>query len=106
MAVLLSALSALTAANDTVVQTANGSGGRTLRPFVVRDDWELQWDARGGLFQAFLHVGTSGKVLGIIANQPKDGAGASYQRNGGRYYLEINAIGDWTVRIVQIEQAK
>jgi hypothetical protein len=93
-----------TVAADTVVHTLNGSGGRTTRPFVVGDEWELQWEARGGLFQAFLYDGGNGELVGIIANQPKDGPGATYQRKGGRYYLQINALGDWNLRVVQIDK--
>ncbi len=103
---LLLALAALpfTAAGESPVVTAEGSGGRTLRPFTVADQWELQWNARGGMFQAYLFDDANGEMVGIIANQLKDGPGASYQRKGGRYYLQINALGDWTVTVVQLQK--
>lgn len=87
-------------AQDSVVQTFSGSGGRNTRPFEVKDGWEIQWDAKGGLFQLFLYT-ASGDVEGVPANQQGPGVGASYQAKGGQYYLQVNAIGSWTTKIVQ-----
>jgi hypothetical protein len=87
---------------DTVIQTFSGSGGRNTRPFTVKDNWEIQWDTRGDLFQLFLYR-VNGESEGIPANQQGTGKGASYEPKGGQYYLKVNATtGNWTIKIVQI----
>jgi hypothetical protein len=86
--------------NDTVVQTFSGSGGRNTRPFTVKDGWEIQWDASGDIFQLYLYW-ADGELAGVAANQQRSGRGASYQPKGGQYYLQVNSIGDWTIKIVQ-----
>ena len=91
-----------TFAQDTLVQTFSGSGGKNTRPFSVSDGWEIQWDARGGIFQLYLYRG-DGEIEGVPANQQGAGKGASYQAKGGQYYLQVNAIGNWTIKIVQTE---
>ena len=88
-------------AADSVVQAVEGNGARTTRPFVVADDWEVQWIAKGDPFQVYLHDG-EGTLIGLTASQPGAGSGSSYVRKGGRYYLQVNALGTWTLRIVQI----
>ncbi len=89
-------------AEDTVIQTFTGSGGKNTRPFVVKDGWEIQWDARGDIFQLFLYR-ADGEMEGVPANQQGSGKGASYQAKGGQYYLQVNAIGNWTINIVQVK---
>jgi hypothetical protein len=91
------------AAADSVVQSFTGTGGRTTRPFVVADEWELQWEAKGGLFQVYL-LDSNGAVVDLAVNQPSDGSGSSYVRKGGRYHLQINALGAWTLRVVEIDR--
>ena len=87
-------------AQDTVVQTFSGAGGKNTRPFTVQDGWEIQWDARGNIFQLFLYR-ADGEMGGVPANQQGAGKGASYQAKGGQYYLQVNAIGKWKINIVQ-----
>lgn len=87
-------------AQDTVVQTFSGTGGKNTRPFTVKDGWEIQWDAKGDIFQLFLYR-ADGEMDGVSANQQGSGKGASYQAKGGQFYLQVNALGDWTIKIVQ-----
>ncbi len=87
---------------DTVLQVFSGSGGRNTRPFTVKDGWEIQWDASGDVFQLFLNR-ADGETLGVAANQQGSGRGASYQAKGGQYYLQVNSVGNWTIKIVQIK---
>ena len=89
-------------AADTVVHTLSGNGARTTRPFEVRDQWEVQWDAQGQLFQVYV-LDDAGQIVEMGANQGAPGAGASYVRQGGRYHLQINALGAWTLTVVQID---
>jgi len=88
-------------AQDTLVKEFSGSGGKNTRPFSVKDSWEIQWDAKGDIFQLFLYTAT-GDMVGVPANQQGSGKGSSYQAKGGQYYLQVNAIGNWTIKIVQV----
>jgi hypothetical protein len=69
----------------------------------VKDGWEIQWDAKGSLFQVFLYT-ANGDMSGILANQSGSSKGSSYQAKGGQYYIKVNAIGNWTFKIVQIDK--
>jgi len=93
-----------------VVQTFTGSGGQTTRPFTVSDRWEIEWDARGDIFQLYLYDADGGMETpmgevprGVPANQMGPGTGSSYQSRGGSYYLQVNAMGDWKIDILAAE---
>ncbi|MCF8307415.1 MAG: hypothetical protein K9I68_00245 [Bacteroidales bacterium] len=88
-------------AQEKIIKNFSGSGGKNTRPFEVDDGWELQWNAEGDFFQIYLY-NADGSLKGVPANQQGDGEGNSYQANGGKYYLQINAIGEWDVNIVQL----
>jgi len=87
-------------AQDIVVKTFTGSGGKNTRPFAVKDGWDIQWDAKGDIFQLYLYT-ASGEMIGVPANQQGSGNGSSYQAKGGQYYLQVNAIGNWAIKVVQ-----
>jgi len=87
-------------AQDTLVKTFTGSGGKNTRPFTVKNGWEIQWDAKGDIFQLYLYT-ANGDMIGVPANQQGSGKGSSYQAKGGKYYLQVNAIGNWTIKVVQ-----
>ncbi|MDZ7801832.1 MAG: hypothetical protein U5K81_13725 [Trueperaceae bacterium] len=89
-------------AQDPIVTEYQGDGIRNTRPFTVDAGWEIQWTAQGDVFQLYLHD-ASGELVGVAANQSGPGSGASYQAAAGRYYLQVNAIGTWTIRIVDLE---
>lgn len=89
-------------AQDNVVKTFSGSGAKNTRPFTVQEGWEIQWDASGDIFQLYLYS-PGGDMIGVPANQQGPGKGSSYQPKAGEYYLQVNAIGDWSVRIVNLE---
>jgi hypothetical protein len=99
--VMTSSISSL--AQDVVVQTFSGSGGLNTRPFTVKDGWEIQWDAKGEIFQLYLN-NSAGDMEGVPANQQGAGKGASYQAKGGNYYLQVNALGTWTIKIIQTKK--
>ncbi|MEX2530048.1 MAG: hypothetical protein WD960_04680 [Gemmatimonadota bacterium] len=88
-----------TRSSDTT--TFSGSGGKNTRPFTVDARWEIQWDASGSIFQLYLYS-ADGSLIGVPANQQGPGKGTSYQPRGGRYYLQVNAIGDWEIKIVPL----
>lgn len=89
-------------AQDTVVKHFSGSGGKNTRPFLVKDGWEIQWDAKGDIFQLFLYT-ANGDMVGVPANQQGSGKGTSFQPKAGKYYLQVNAIGDWSIKMVPVK---
>lgn len=89
-------------AGETVLKTFSGSGGKNTRPFTVSAGWEIQWDAKGDIFQLFLHK-ADGSMAGVPANQQGSGKGSSYQAKAGTYYLQVNAMGKWSINIVNVE---
>lgn len=86
---------------ETVVVEYSGSGMKTTRPFTVDSSWELQWKASGMVFQVYLQS-EDGQMVDILANQQGEGEGSSYSPKTGTYYLEINAMGDWEIKIVEV----
>ena len=92
-------------AGETVLKTFSGSGGKNTRPFTVSAGWEIQWDAKGDIFQLFLYK-ADGSMAGVPANQQGSGKGSSYQAKAGTYYLQVNAMGKWTIKIAQVSPSK
>lgn len=86
---------------DVEIASYSGSGSQSMRPFTVEDGWEVQWDFTGDILQIYIND-ESGGMGGIAANQQGSGSGSSYQGRGGTFYVETNAIGDWTIRIVDV----
>lgn len=89
------------ASAEEVVQQAAASGTRNLRPFTVKDGWELRWTASGPIFTVILHA-PNGDPVDTIAVQTKPGPGATYYPTGGTYYLQISGAGDWSISVVQL----
>ncbi len=89
-------------AGSSVITTFSGSGGKNTRPFVVTGPWEIQWDAKGDIFQLFLYT-ANGDIVGVPANQQGPGKGESYQPKAGKYYLQVNAMGTWKIKIVPVK---
>jgi hypothetical protein len=50
------------------------------------------------LFQIYLYSG-SGDLVDVAANQMQAGKGSSYVPRGGTYYLQVNALGSWAIRV-------
>lgn len=86
---------------EVEVASYSGTGTQSMRPFTVGDGWEVQWDFTGDILQIYLND-ASGELVGVPANQQGSGSGASYQGQGGTFYIETNAMGDWTIRIVDV----
>lgn len=84
-----------------VLQEFAGSGAGTTRPFVVDGAWEVQWSLSGQILQIMVHD-KGGRLVDIVANQQGDGSGSAYQPRGGSYYLAINALGSWRIRVVAV----
>ena len=91
--------------NDLIISKYSGNGMQTTRPFVAKTSWEMQWDTKAEdfmMFQVYLYDG-DGNLVGVVANQTKPGKGSFYNPKKGTFYLSINAIGDWEIKIVAVE---
>lgn len=80
----------------------SGDGIKTTRPFSVKKSWEIQWDADGDFFSIYVYS-SNGDLIGVAANQSGPGAGDSFQPKKGKYYLTVNAMGKWRMKVVEIK---
>jgi len=65
----------------------------------------MQWDIKAEdfmMFQVYLYDG-DGNLVGVAANQTKPGKGSFYNPKKGTFYLNINAIADWEIKIVEVK---
>jgi len=95
----------LKVADDPVIGRYSGNGMQTTRPFVAKTPWEMQWDTKAEgfmMFQVYLYDG-DGNLAGVAANQTEPGKGSFYSPKKGTYYLNINAIGNWEIKIVTVK---
>lgn len=92
---------ALAAERGQVVQKVLAKGQRNLRPFTVKDNWEILWDSKGPAFSITLHR-AEGTMLDVVATQKGRRSGSSHQDKGGEYYLQVMGTGRWTVTVVQL----
>jgi hypothetical protein len=89
-------------AQNTVVTTFSGSGSKYTLPFTVKDGWEVQYDQDGDSFQLSAYH-PDGVIVDILVETDRPGKGDSYEPKGGKYYLGVNATGNWTIKIVQLK---
>lgn len=82
------------------LRTFDGTGTRSTRPFEVGDGWEIQWTSSQGI--RIVLFSASGEQIGVAAEQESGGSGSTFQPGGGDYFLRIEAVGDWEIRIVDI----
>lgn len=95
----------LKVADDPIIKSYSGNGAQTTRPFVAKTPWEMQWNTKAEdfmLFQVYLYDG-DGNLVGVAANQTKPGKGSFYSPKKGTYYLTINAMADWEIKIVVVK---
>ena len=90
-------------AQAPVIADYSGNGLSNTRPFTASSGWEIQWSASGDIFQIYVHD-ISGDLIDVAANQMGPGNGSSYQAPAGTFYLQVNAIGSWSVRVVQVQE--
>lgn len=91
-----------TQSKETTIINLAGSGLKNTRPFKVNGHWEVQWDARGAYFGILIY-NADGSFAGLAANQQGAGKGSSYQPKSGHYYLTINAVGNWQVKVIELK---
>lgn len=86
---------------EQIVQEISANGKRALRPFTVKDQWEIRWENRGAWLSISVLTleGRSGGP-GAFAETP--GRGSSFQPRGGTFYLDVAGKGEWTVTVIQL----
>jgi len=89
-------------AEDPIIKEYSGNGAQTMRPFTVKTAWEIQWDAKGDIFQIYL-FDKDGNMLNVVANQQGSGEGSFYSPKKGTFYISTNAMGTWEIKIVVVE---
>jgi hypothetical protein len=87
---------------NSVIAKYSGNGTQNTRPFEVNSPWEIQWDATGQIFQVYLYDG-NGNLVDVAANQMEGGKGSYYSPKTGSFYLQINGMGDWEIKIVNVD---
>lgn len=80
----------------------SGSNIQHTRPFTASSPWEVHWDAKGDFFSIHLYS-AEGTMVTILANQSGPGKGSSYHPKTGRFYFTVNALGNWTIRVIKSE---
>lgn len=80
-----------------------GSGSRDTEEFVVGEHWRVDWmfspAQTGGLFQVFIYRSDGRLLMNLAANNQRGGTDTSFWAGPGKYFLRINASGDWKVDV-------
>lgn len=97
---LLTAFFFLPAGAEEVIKEFGGNGTFSTKPFTVPDNWEVQWECKGQYLQILVNSEDS-VPLGFAAEQIGPGSGSSVQPKGGTYTLDMNASGEWKVKILK-----
>ncbi len=83
-----------------VIKEFSGSETTTLGPITVPDNWEIQWETKGQYLQILLNTADS-VPLDMTVQQIGPGEGVSKQEKGGSCIIDMNASGEWKVKIVK-----
>ncbi len=103
--ILIAVCFVVPAGADEVIKEFSGSETFSTEPFTVPDNWEIEWETKGQYLQILINSADS-VPLGFAAEQIGPGKGTSIQEEGGTYYLDMNAQGEWKVKIVKKEAKK
>lgn len=88
------------AADEQIVQQLSANGSRTIRPFTVKDGWEVRWKTDKDV-DIYL-VDPNGDLVDKLASSDHAGTGSTYHAKGGTYSLKISTRGNWTITVVQL----
>mgnify|MGYP006274356745 CR=1 FL=1 len=91
-----------TKSNGNVIVGYSGKGMKTTRPFSIGGPWEIKWDAEGQVFQIYLY-NNEGNLVDVAANQTGAGTGSYYNPKEGTYYIKVNAMGSWELKIIKVK---
>ena len=90
----------LPAGAEEVIKEFSGTETMTTEPFTVPDNWEIQWETKGQYLQILINTADS-VPLDYATQQMGPGSGTSKQEKGGSYILDMNAQGEWKVKILK-----
>ena len=101
-AILVSVLiwSSTVQAEEREIARFSGNGHGATRPFTANCPCEIQWQATGSSFSAWL-ASPEGKDLALIGNTTPAGNGTYYWPKSGSYFLKP-AADKWTIRVIEI----
>lgn len=88
-------------ADEVIVQQLSANGSRNMRPFTVKDRWEIRWENKGAVLAVAVRT-AEGKLVSGGASATAPGTGESFQPKGGTYYLDVTGMGEWTITVVQL----
>ena len=83
-----------------VIFSIRGTKHEVTDSFEAKPGWQIQWQTEG----ESIAVAVSGKPnLGVVINQKGPSSGVAGIAEGGRYALNIVAIGPWKITVVDGE---
>ncbi len=84
----------------------SGTTSKNTATFTVGDEWGIMWDFRSQMDPAgnfIIWLKRPGDELGaLVANTLGSGSEESYQYEAGTYYMEITAMGSYTITIREL----
>ena len=89
----------------TTIKRWSGKGNRQTESFgVTNHEWQLEWAAKNedvfGVLIVTLYR-ENGNIMSMPINQMGEGAGSTYVRGAGKYYLDINSANvDWEIKVL------
>ncbi|TFG75039.1 MAG: hypothetical protein E4H21_09660 [Thermodesulfobacteriales bacterium] len=90
----------VSAGAEEVIKELSGSETASVGPITVPDNWEIQWETKGHYLQILMNTADN-IPLGYAVEQMGPGKGTSKQEKGGNYILDMNASGEWKVKILK-----
>ena len=90
----------LPAGAEEVIKEFSGTETISTDPITVPDNWEIQWETKGQYLQILMNTADA-ILLGYAVEQIGPGKGTSKQEKGGSYILDMNAQGEWKVKILK-----
>ena len=97
-----------TATGGRILKEWEGRGPRRTEPFTVeKAPWAITWQLRSSLFGAVIQVSVhtpGGKEpVELAVNTGLEGTDSTFVYETGTFYLDIDAIGSWVVRVETLE---
>lgn len=92
-----------------LVKSWNGTSAKKTEPFTITGkQWRIIWtnkDTIGvgtALLQVMVYKTNSQVPLDVPVNTTQEGSDTSYVYHSGEFYLSINSISQWTIRVEEL----
>ena len=69
---------------------------------LLQHPWAIEWTNNGSFLAVSVFRPGSGLPVGIPVNTGEQGQDTSFVYESGTFYLTINALGGWTVRVIDV----